>query len=214
MLPVYQFYILNFQLTQLSPIQPHAQTLHLPDRRLALLAQVAIRARDERVHMQCHNHIRAGRGSRKLNLKFAHTMRIRREYADSLIADKLGEGDWRSHIEGAWLVQAHDSTGVVGSVGLGSHWEPERAHTATLFGMYVAPRVRGQGVGAALVDAVLSEARHRGKDRVVLEVAEVNAPAIALYGRCGFVRTGVTHPHPRRADLSEVEMEHVFAART
>ena len=132
-------------------------------------------------------------------------------YADEAAFE---EGDWRSHIEGAWLVQAHDSTGVVGSVGLGSHWEPERAHTATLFGMYVAPRVRGHGVGAALVDAVLSEARHRGKDRVVLEVAEVNAPAIALYGRCGFVRTGATHPHPRRADLSEVEMEHVFAART
>lgn len=128
-------------------------------------------------------------------------------YTDEAAFD---EADWRSRIEGAWLIQAHDDAGVVGSAGLGAHWEPERAHTATLFGMYVAPRARGRGVGVALVEAVLAEARHRGKDRVVLEVADGNGPAIALYERCGFVRTGATHPHPRRAELSEVEMEHIF----
>src|SRR6476661_871872 len=56
-------------------------------------------------------------------------------YADEAVYD---EADWRERIEGAWLVQARDSDGVLGSAGLGSHWEPERATTATLFGMYVA----------------------------------------------------------------------------
>ncbi|MEO7130239.1 MAG: GNAT family N-acetyltransferase [Dermatophilaceae bacterium] len=128
-------------------------------------------------------------------------------YADEALFE---EADWRSSIEGAWLVQAHDDTGVAGSAGLGSHWEPERAHTATLFGMYVAPRARGTGVGEALVRTVLDEARRRGKDRVVLEVADINPSAIALYERCGFVRTGLTHAHPRLTDSLEVEMEHVF----
>lgn len=116
------------------------------------------------------------------------------------------EADWRDRIEGAWLVHAHAADGVVGSAGLGSHWEPERATTATLFGMYVAPRARGRGVGEALVKAVLAEARQRGKDVVVLEATNTHTFAIDLYERCGFVRTGETHPHPRNPDLHEVEM--------
>jgi ribosomal protein S18 acetylase RimI-like enzyme len=126
-------------------------------------------------------------------------------FADEAVYE---EADWRQRIEGAWLVQARDSVGVVGSAGLGSHWEPDRATVATLFGMYVAPRARGRGVGEALVDAVLHEARQRGKDQVVLEVASSNESAIALYERCGFVRTGATNPHPRRNDIHEIEMVH------
>lgn len=124
-------------------------------------------------------------------------------YADEAVFE---EADWRDQIEGAWLVQARDDAGVLGSAGLGQHWEPERATTATLFGMYVSPRGRGRGVGEALVHAVLDEARRRGKDHVILEVANSNDSAIALYERCGFVRTGLTHPHPRRSGLREVEM--------
>ncbi|GGM95757.1 N-acetyltransferase [Terrabacter tumescens] len=128
-------------------------------------------------------------------------------YADEAVYD---EADWRERIEGAWLVQARDADGVLGSAGLGSHWEPERATTATLFGMYVAPRARGGGVGEALVRAVLDEARRLGKSEVVLEVTSSNTAAEGLYARCGFVRTGAVHEHPRRPDLCEIEMVHRF----
>ncbi|TQM64384.1 ribosomal protein S18 acetylase RimI-like enzyme [Humibacillus xanthopallidus] len=124
-------------------------------------------------------------------------------YADEAAYD---EADWRERIEGAWLVQARDDEGVLGSAGLGLHWEPERATVATLFGMYVTPRARGRGVGEALVAAVLEEARRRGKSEIVLEVASDNAAARALYERCGFVVTGATHPHPRKDEIHEVEM--------
>jgi ribosomal protein S18 acetylase RimI-like enzyme len=77
---------------------------------------------------------------------------------------------------------------------------------ATLFGLYVAPRARGRGVGEALVRAVLDEARRRGKSEVLLEVTSNNPAARALYERCGFVATGATHPHPRREELHELEM--------
>lgn len=128
-------------------------------------------------------------------------------YADEAAYD---EADWRERIEGAWLVQARDADGVLGSAGLGSHWEPERATTATLFGMYVAPRARGRGVEEALVRAVLDEARMLGKSEVVLEVTSSNVAAEALYARCGFVRTGAVHDHSRRPDLREIEMTHRF----
>jgi ribosomal protein S18 acetylase RimI-like enzyme len=128
-------------------------------------------------------------------------------YADEAVYD---EADWRERIEGAWLVQARDADGLIGSAGLGSHWEPERATTATLFGMYVAPRARGLGVGEALVRAALDEARRLGKSEVVLEVTSSNEAAEALYARCGFVRTGAVHNHPRRPDLTEIEMVRRF----
>ncbi len=57
------------------------------------------------------------------------------------------EADWRERIAGAWLVQARDADGVLGTAGLGSHWEPERAAVAALFGMYVTPRAAVGGVG-------------------------------------------------------------------
>lgn len=131
-------------------------------------------------------------------------------------ADEAGltEEGWRAQVERAWLVVAREpwqAGEVLGSAGLGPHWEPGREATATLFGMYVAPRARGRGIGELLVRAVQQEARRRGRDEVVLDVAENNAPAIALYERCGFVATGATTPHPRREGLHEVEM--VWRAR-
>ncbi len=70
---------------------------------------------------------------------------------------------------------------------------------AGLFGMWVAPSHRGRGIGGALVDAVVAWARARGSGRVLLDVADANAPAIALYERKGFQPTGVTGtlPAPR-----------------
>ena len=71
--------------------------------------------------------------------------------------------------------------------------------TAALLGMWVAPEARRLGVGGVLVDTVIRWARGRGFQRVVLDVADGNAPAIALYESRGFVPNGVTGtlPAPR-----------------
>ena len=61
------------------------------------------------------------------------------------------------------------------------------------------PALRRRGCGAAVVEALLDEARRRGLTQVTLEVRESNAAAIALYARFGFVTVGkrprfYTHP--------------------
>src|SRR5689334_9233991 len=63
-----------------------------------------------------------------------------------------------------------------------------RADTAWLISMWVAPKVRRLGVGGVLVDTVIAWARSNGVNRLLLDVADNNAPAIALYERKGFQR--------------------------
>jgi ribosomal protein S18 acetylase RimI-like enzyme len=83
-----------------------------------------------------------------------------------------------------------------------------------LLGLWVDPRFRGAGVGRALVDAVVDQARAAGRRRVVLRVVAGNDPATGLYERAGFVPTGrtVLRSDDEQADgqVVEVEMELVL----
>lgn len=62
---------------------------------------------------------------------------------------------------------------------------------AEILTVAVDPALRGQGVGRALLEAAVGVARQSGATAVFLEVAVDNAPALALYGRAGFVRAGL-----------------------
>ena len=75
-----------------------------------------------------------------------------------------------------------------------------------LVGMFVDAAARGQGVGAALVETVVAWARSRGAERLYLWVTATNTPAIALYSRRGFRRTGDTQPLPHSPRVIEFQM--------
>jgi ribosomal-protein-alanine N-acetyltransferase len=55
----------------------------------------------------------------------------------------------------------------------------------------VLPEVRRQGTGTALLAALTAEARRRGADGIMLEVAESNAAARNLYEKLGFSVAGI-----------------------
>ena len=78
--------------------------------------------------------------------------------------------------------------------------------TVELVSMYVRPRARGRGVGEALVATVIDWASNRNAACVHLWVTETNAPARALYERCGFALTGERQPVPSNPGLDEVAM--------
>lgn len=70
----------------------------------------------------------------------------------------------------------------------------------------VAPDMRGQGVGARLLEAVFDFAKTNGFGSVWLEVVDTNPRARQLYERMGFV-AGETHQYPwlyRRMGFSAV----------
>jgi ribosomal-protein-alanine N-acetyltransferase len=65
-----------------------------------------------------------------------------------------------------------------------------QADQAEILTIAVRPGARGQGVGRALVNALLAEAAKRGALELFLEVAEPNAAARALYTGAGAKEVG------------------------
>jgi ribosomal-protein-alanine N-acetyltransferase len=64
------------------------------------------------------------------------------------------------------------------------------ADEAELLTIAVAPVARRAGIGRRLVRGFLAEAARRGAVTAFLEVADTNAPAIALYRAAGFAASG------------------------
>ncbi len=60
-----------------------------------------------------------------------------------------------------------------------------RDETAVVARLFVAPRARGQGIGALLIGRAVAEARRRGL-HPVLDVVATDTAAAALYERLGW----------------------------
>jgi GNAT superfamily N-acetyltransferase len=68
-----------------------------------------------------------------------------------------------------------------------------------LEGFSVSPECRGKGIGAAMIDRIVSDARTEGARAIELNVGDIN-PARHLYERSGFkqTRTGGVGPFAKR----------------
>ena len=60
-----------------------------------------------------------------------------------------------------------------------------------MMNLAVAPHVRHRGIGRWLLQQALTMGREQGARRALLEVRVSNQPAVALYERVGFSRSGV-----------------------
>lgn len=96
---------------------------------------------------------------------------------------------------GAFFVAVDAAERVVGTAGL--------LRTGPASGeirkMFLVPEARGQGIGRALLDAVLAAARARGLERLTLTTRCRYDRAIRLYERAGFRPAG-TAREPRAGD--------------
>ena len=81
---------------------------------------------------------------------------------------------------------------LVGVVGIARENRAKNRHKATLIGMYVAGEMTGRGIGRALLQHALDEARRQpGLERLVLTVTQGNRAARELYAAFGFETFGV-----------------------
>lgn len=72
--------------------------------------------------------------------------------------------------------------------------------------MYLAPQVRGKGLGRQLLEHALTNAKALGFSRIELETASVLKDAIALYERHGFRRFRPCHLSSRCDSAYFIEM--------
>ena len=80
---------------------------------------------------------------------------------------------------------------LVGVVGFAREERLKNRHKAVLIGLYVAPEATGQGVGRALIAAVVQAARDAGLGLLVLTVTVGHTAARALYAAAGFQSIGI-----------------------
>ena len=98
---------------------------------------------------------------------------------------------------------------LCGYVGLDRETRAKSRHKATLVGMYVEPEMAGRGMGRALVDALLAQARADGLELIVLTVTEGNDKAVRLYEHCGFRSFGM-EPHAIKVDGRFFGKNHMY----
>ncbi|WP_459678485.1 N-acetyltransferase family protein [Acidisoma sp. 7E03] len=81
---------------------------------------------------------------------------------------------------------------LIGIAGLQRNTREKYRHKAMVWGMYVDPEWRGQGIARSLLERLIGYARAQGELRqVILTVTEGNAAAQALYEQLGFRVYGV-----------------------
>jgi ribosomal protein S18 acetylase RimI-like enzyme len=101
-------------------------------------------------------------------------------------------GDWEK-----WLRQRNDETmGIIfvayvdhqlaGMMGIVRGLTTKTQHNGTIWGVYVRPDYRRQGIGGGLMAACVGWARQRGVEVVKLGVTSTNVAAIRLYAASGF----------------------------
>jgi RimJ/RimL family protein N-acetyltransferase len=130
-------------------------------------------------------------------------------YASSLEREEaFPESTWRERATPTTqstsfaAIDGDDWVGLAGVVR-----DDELQDSAQLVSMWIDPPQRGSGIGAEMVNAVVEWCRAHEIRRLRLWVSEPNAPAIALYERCGFAANGRRQPLPSNPGVTEFAME-------
>lgn len=118
--------------------------------------------------------------------------------------------DWQRQLAQLVTFIARTDERDVGIIRTAHH--DERDATAWLLSMWVSPEMRRKGIASSLVDSVVAWARGEGRRRIVLDVTETNAAAIALYRAKGFSPNGtIGMLPPPRQHIRECQMERITA---
>jgi RimJ/RimL family protein N-acetyltransferase len=91
-----------------------------------------------------------------------------------------------------FIIGAFDGETAVGMVGFVRERTRKLSHKGRIWGTYVSPDYRGQGLGRKLLDEVISRAsRLEGLTQINLGVYTVNESAMRLYEAAGFRAYGL-----------------------
>lgn len=106
---------------------------------------------------------------------------------------------WRERLTGSAIFGAFRAESLVGTAGLYRDGAEKTRHKAVLVGVYVRDEARGGGLGRALVEAVIAEARGKA-EQLLATVGADNEGARRLYEDLGFKTWGL---RPRSLKIGE-----------
>ena len=115
---------------------------------------------------------------------------------------------------GAFSEASHDGGELLGLIGCVQETKLKIRHKAMIWGMYVAPEARGRGIGSALLERVIAEARGwPGVEKLTLTVVERAHAARALYHAAGFRPFGFEPDGLRQDGFQDVLEYHALDLR-
>jgi len=115
---------------------------------------------------------------------------------------------WEAHGKRSQLLVCVDETGVIGWARL-FPWK-QRGFDVVEDLVYVDPVHQGRGIGRALLNAIIKEAKGLGYRTIVATVATDNRAGLALHSRLGFEVVGTirhaAHKFDRWMDITLVQL--------
>jgi GNAT superfamily N-acetyltransferase len=139
-------------------------------------------------------------------MAFGSTLAREEAFTDDVWRQRAESG--ASGADNVTFVAEQDGRWLGIATGLASDPDLPDDPRPALVGMFVLPEARGRGVGAALVNAVVDWARQRPATALCLWVTATNDPAIALYEKCRFRRTGESKPLVHSPAVALFQMVH------
>ena len=110
----------------------------------------------------------------------------------------------------SFVVGGFDAEHMVGMAGLHRETRAKRRHKAQVWGVFVLPSHRGQGVGRALLSAVVENAKALpGLRQIQLSVGATQGAARHLYVELGFQSFGI-EPQALQVDGVYIDEEHFY----
>lgn len=94
---------------------------------------------------------------------------------------------WASYIADGHVFLVAELDGSIAGCGALVRETPSQGRVVRVS---VRRTARGKGVGQAIVQRLIDDARHRRLNRLVVETNNDWLPAISLYRRCGFLEIG------------------------
>jgi len=126
------------------------------------------------------------------------------ESTPETFAERLRSGGDENFILGAF-----DEDALIGMAGFYREQVAKKRHKGWVWGVFVSPTHRGQGIGRALLVSILESAQALTElDSVFLTVATTQVPARSLYRSLGFRSFGI-EPRALKVNGNYVDQEHM-----
>ncbi|REF30078.1 GNAT family N-acetyltransferase [Calidifontibacter indicus] len=128
-------------------------------------------------------------------------------FAASATQEKNYDEDfWRARVERSRRLVAEDGESIVGVVSVGDR-STEENRVGELFGLWVTPRLRGQGVAWKLVQAGVDQAQQEAYKFLIYWVGTDNGRAVAFASSFGFRPTDSRRPMKGASEETQDEDE-------